>query len=83
MVGSTNTIIYECFKESGISIDDETARIMLAGIVSDTRNLSKTTTCPIDSVAWLALTAQLGISSQGDCPRVSVSAVGFTDDHYM
>ena len=63
MVGSTNTIIFECYKESGISIDDETARIMLAGIVSDTRNLSKTTTCRIDSVAWLALTAQLGISS--------------------
>ena len=63
MVGSTNTIIYECYKESGISIADETARIMLAGIVSDTRNLSKTTTCRIDSVAWLALTAQLGISS--------------------
>ena len=63
MVGSTNTIICECYKESGISIDDETARIMLAGIVSDTRNLSKTTTCRIDSVAWLALTAQLGISS--------------------
>ena len=63
MVGSTNTIIYECFKELGITIDDETARIMLAGIISDTRNLSKTTTCGIDSVAWLALSSQLGISS--------------------
>ncbi len=63
MVGSTNTIIYECFKELGLSIDDETARIMLAGIVSDTRNLSKTTTCGIDTVAWLALSTQLGISS--------------------
>ena len=63
MVGSTNTIIYECFKESGVTIDDETARIMLAGIVSDTRNLSKSTTCGIDSVAWLALSSQLGISS--------------------
>ena len=63
MVGSTNTIIYECYKESGISIADETARIMLAGIVSDTRNLSKTTTCRIDSTAWLALTTQLGISN--------------------
>jgi manganese-dependent inorganic pyrophosphatase len=62
MVGSTNTIIYECFRELGITIDDETARIMLAGIVSDTRNLSKTTTCGIDSTAWQALTTQLGIS---------------------
>lgn len=62
MVGSTNTIIYECFKELGITIDDETARIMLAGIVSDTRNLSKTTTRGIDSIAWQALTTQLGIT---------------------
>jgi manganese-dependent inorganic pyrophosphatase len=63
MVGSTNTIIYEMFREQGIAIDNETARIMLAGIISDTRNLSKTTTRGIDSTAWMALTTQLGISS--------------------
>jgi manganese-dependent inorganic pyrophosphatase len=63
MIGSTSTIIYECYKESGVNIDDETARIMLAGIVSDTRNLTKTTTCRIDSIAWLELTTQLGISN--------------------
>ncbi|MBR1378742.1 MAG: DHH family phosphoesterase [Bacteroidaceae bacterium] len=62
MVGSTNTIIYEMFTEQGIEIDDTTARIMLAGIISDTRNLTKTTTARIDTVALLALTAQLGIS---------------------
>jgi len=62
MVGSTNTIIYECYKELGVDIDDETARIMLAGIISDTRNLTKTTTCGIDSTAWWALSTQLGIS---------------------
>ena len=62
MVGSTNTIIYEMYKEQGIAIDDETARIMLAGIISDTRNLSKTTTRAIDSTALQALTAQLAIS---------------------
>lgn len=62
MVGSTNTIIYECYKELGVDIDDETALIMLAGIISDTRNLTKTTTCGIDSTAWWALSTQLGIS---------------------
>ena len=61
MVGSTNTIIYQMYKELGVSITDETARIMLAGILSDTRNLSKSTTQRIDSIAWLALTTQLGI----------------------
>ena len=62
MVGSTNTIVYEMYKEQDIAIDDETARIMLAGIISDTRNLSKTTTQGIDSTALQVLTAQLNIS---------------------
>ncbi len=73
MVGSTNTIIYECYKELGVDIDDETARIMLAGIISDTRNLTKTTTCGIDSTAWWALSTQLGIS------RDSMAVI----NHYM
>ncbi len=62
MIGSTNTIIYEMYKELGVNIDDETARIMLAGIVSDTRNLSKSVTTAIDSTAWLSLITQLDIS---------------------
>ena len=89
MVGSTNTIIYECFKESGVTIDDETARIMLAGIVSDTRNLSKTTTCGIDSVAWLALSSQLGISSDSMAvinylmEEVAYDYSGMTDEEIL
>ena len=63
MVGSTNTIIFEMYRELGVSIDREAACIMLAGILSDTRNLSKSTTCGIDSVAWMALTGQLGLSA--------------------
>ena len=62
VIGATCTIIYEMYKELGVGIDNETARILLAGIVSDTRNLSKSATCADDSVAWEALTAQLGIS---------------------
>jgi manganese-dependent inorganic pyrophosphatase len=62
MIGSTNTIIYQMYRELGVTIDNETARIMLAGILSDTRNLSKSTTQRIDSTAWLALTTQLGLS---------------------
>ena len=63
MVGSTATIVYETYREQGVTIDNETARILLAGIISDTRNLSKSTTRGIDSTAWLALTTQLGISA--------------------
>ena len=63
MVGSTATIVYETYREQGVTIDSETARILLAGIISDTRNLSKSTTRGVDSTAWLALTTQLGISA--------------------
>jgi len=66
MVGSTCTIIYECFKELGVAIDDETAAILLAGILSDTRNLTKTTTRGVDSIAWQALVSQLELEDRVD-----------------
>lgn len=62
MVGSTNTIIFGMYHELGIDIDDETARIMLAGLVSDTKNLKKASTCAADTAVWEVLTAQLYIS---------------------
>lgn len=62
MIGSTNTIIFGMYHELGVAIDDETARIMLAGIVSDTKNLTKVSACTADTAAWEALTEQLGIS---------------------
>jgi len=64
MVGSTCTIIFGCFKDLGVPIDDESARIMLAGIVSDTRNLTKTTTKGVDSTAWKALVSQLQLEDK-------------------
>lgn len=64
MIGSTCTIIYECYKELGVAIDDETAKILLAGLLSDTRNLTKTTTCREDSVAWTALVTQLKLENE-------------------
>ena len=64
MIGSTCTIVYEMFREVGVGIDDETARILLAGLLSDTRNLTKTTTQHEDSVAWTALVAQLQLEDQ-------------------
>ena len=66
MVGSTNTIVYDCYNQLGVPIDDEAAKIMLAGIVSDTHNLSKSLTCQADSNAWEALATQLGLLSQMD-----------------
>ena len=64
MIGSTCTIIYECYNELGVAIDDETAKILLAGLLSDTRNLAKSSTQHEDSVAWLALVTQLKLEDE-------------------
>ena len=50
-VGSTNTIIYEMYKESNIEIPPQIAGIMLAGIVSDTLILTSPTTTSLDKIA--------------------------------
>ena len=88
MVGSTCSIVYECYKELGIAIDDETAKILLAGIVSDTRNLTKTTTKGIDSTAWKTLVTQLHLEDQiTDINRQMAEAAynydGMTDAEIM
>jgi manganese-dependent inorganic pyrophosphatase len=64
MIGATCTIIFECYNELGVAIDDETARILLAGLLSDTRNLTKTATQREDSVAWTALVGQLRLEGE-------------------
>ena len=64
MIGSTCTIIYECYKELNIPIDDETAKILLAGLLSDTQNLTKTTTQHEDSVAWTDLVSLLKLENE-------------------
>ena len=64
MIGSTCTIIYEMYKELGVSIDDETAKILLAGLLSDTRNLTKPATKHVDTVTWQALVTQLHLEDK-------------------
>jgi manganese-dependent inorganic pyrophosphatase len=64
MIGSTCTIIYECYKELNIPIDDETAKILLAGLISDTDNLNKAATQHEDSVAWTELVTKLNLENE-------------------
>lgn len=64
LLGSTCTIIYNIYHELGIAIDDETARLLLAGIVSDTRNLTKPATTDADRVALDACVAQLHLEDE-------------------
>lgn len=50
-VGSTNTIVYEMYKENNIKIPKDIAGIMLSGIVSDTLILTSPTTTELDKKA--------------------------------
>ncbi len=54
-VGSTNTIIYNLYKENRITIPKNMAGLMLSGILSDTLILRSPTTTEYDKVAVEAL----------------------------
>jgi manganese-dependent inorganic pyrophosphatase len=62
ILGSTCTIIWDLYKKADVKIDDEMAKILLAGLLSDTRNLYKVATTAKDTLAWKSLTEQLKLS---------------------
>ena len=61
--GSTCTLIWLLYKEADIKVDNEIAKILLAGILSDTRNLTKSNTTPADALALGELKEQLKLTS--------------------
>jgi len=58
-VGSTNTIIYQMYKESGVDIPDDIAGLMISGILSDTLVLTSPTTTEVDKEVVETLAKQL------------------------
>eukprot|EP00833_Pecoramyces_ruminatium_P018217 jgi/Orpsp1_1/1192249/evm.model.d7180000091707.1 len=54
-VGSTASLIYRIYNECNLSISENTAKVMLMSILSDTNNLTKSTTRVIDKSAYNAL----------------------------
>ena len=54
-VGSTNTIIYQMYKENDVEITSKMAGMMLSGIISDTLVLKSPTTTEVDKMAVLEL----------------------------
>ena len=61
--GSTCTLIWHLYKEADIKVENEIAKILLAGILSDTRNLTKSNTTPTDAFVLGELKAQLKLTS--------------------
>ncbi len=47
-VGSTSTIVTLCFRQLGIPIEPRIAGLLMAGLISDTLNLTSPTATPID-----------------------------------
>ena len=66
-VGSTNTIIYELYKENKVKISKEMAGLMISGIISDTLLLKSPTTTIHDknSVKALKKICKLNINKYG------------------
>lgn len=62
-VGATCTIVYDSYLELGVPISEKTARVLLAGLISDTRNLKKSTTTALDSLAMKDLSRKAGLSA--------------------
>lgn len=60
-VGSTNTIVYQLFKEAKVDIPQNIAGLMLSGIVSDTLFLKSPTTTYFDEHAISELKAICGV----------------------
>ena len=78
-VGSTNTIVYKMFMETGIDIPRDIAGIMVAGILSDTLILTSPTTTDIDreAVDYLSLIARIDYQKFGmDMFKVGTSLKG-------
>ena len=61
-VGSTNTILFEMYREAGIEIPNHIAGLMLAGILSDTLILQSPTTTVVDKEAVERLSERLSIN---------------------
>lgn len=60
-LGSTCTIVYKQFERHGVTPDPLTAKVLLAGIVSDTLILKSPTTTSVDEKAAHALAAIAGV----------------------
>lgn len=61
-VGSTCTVIYSSFKEYRVEIIQPYAGLMLSALLSDTNNLTSSTTTELDWVAYRELVALSGIA---------------------
>lgn len=63
-VGSTCTLVWELYELADVSLSDEMAGILLAGLMSDTNELRKSDMTEEDRRAWYSLTTQLKLGQE-------------------
>ncbi len=63
-VGSTSTIVADCFLRHGVELPQPIAGLLLAGLVSDTLNLTSPTTTPRDVEVLAKLEAVSGVNAR-------------------
>jgi manganese-dependent inorganic pyrophosphatase len=63
-VGSTSTIVADCFFRHGVELPSPIAGLLLAGVVSDTLNLTSPTTTPRDAEVLKQLEALAGVNAR-------------------
>jgi manganese-dependent inorganic pyrophosphatase len=62
-VGSTSTIVADCFLRNGVELPRPIAGLLLAGLVSDTLNLTSPTTTPRDAAVLKRLEELSGVNA--------------------
>ena len=85
-VGSTNTIIYNLYKENRINIPKNMAGLMLSGILSDTLILTSPTTTDydIEAVRVLSTIAKVDYKKYGhDLIKAGSSLAGMTKEQVL
>jgi len=63
-VGSTSTIVADCFFRHNVELPGPIAGLLLAGVVSDTLNLTSPTTTPRDAEVLKKLEALAGVNAR-------------------
>ncbi|HZR17314.1 MAG TPA: putative manganese-dependent inorganic diphosphatase [Verrucomicrobiae bacterium] len=63
-VGSTSTIVADCFFQSGVDLPPAVAGLLLAGLVSDTLNLTSPTTTAVDQEVLRRLEKISGVNAR-------------------
>ncbi len=73
-VGSTSTIVALCYETAGVDVEPRIAGLLMAGLISDTLNLTSPTSTPTDKRILQKLAGLAGVT--GDQLAQEIFAVG-------